>query len=49
MSWALADTFVARVLQKADNSSHIWTGTVEIKVLLNIKKKPEQGHQSGPL
>jgi len=27
----------------------IWTDTIKIKTLLDIKKKLEQGHQSGPL
>lgn len=49
MSWALADTIAATGLQKAYNSSHIGTDIIKIKVLLNIKNKPEQGHQSGPL
>lgn len=49
MSCALADTITASGLQNAYNSSQIWTDTVKIKTLLDIKNKPEQGHESGPL
>lgn len=49
MSCALADTIIASGLQNAYNLNQIWTDTVKIKTLLDMKNKPEQGYQSGPL
>lgn len=49
MSCALAGAITESGLHNVHNSNQIWTDTVKIKTLLDIKSKIEKGNQSGPL
>lgn len=49
VSCALADAIIALGLQNVYNTRLKWTDTVQIKSLMDVKNKPEQGCQSGPV